>query len=156
MQFILLPSIWPRLIIISIISQLQEVNECKILTCAATLGTQLQSATQTHTEARNVESSPGHGCSCTSAKVMVHIRKLVWLKTSQNMEEKDKTKIKPLSANPVGSDPTPKAAAGTGERQQGCFAAGPAQCPHKTLLHKCVQQMPPHSIKEKTLSGGGC
>lgn len=37
----------------------------------------------------------------TSAKVTVHIRKLVWLKNSHNMEEKDKTKPKPLRESPA-------------------------------------------------------
>lgn len=97
-----------------------------------------------NTEARNVESSPGHCCSYTSAKVMVHIRKLVWPKSSQNIKEKDKTKTQPLRENSADSDPNPqlscqKAAAGImekpgGKRQQCCFAAEPAQCLYNTLL----------------------
>lgn len=75
---------------------------------------------------------------------MVHIRKLLQLKNSQNMEEKDKTKMKPLREKAVDSDPNPqlschKAAAGTGEKGSWKVAAGPAQCLHKTLLQNCTQ-----------------
>lgn len=47
------------------------------------------------------------------------IRRLLWLKKPQNMEEKDKTKTKPLRETPVDCDPDPQLALGRSQVGRG-------------------------------------
>lgn len=59
------------------------------------------------------------------------------------MEEKDKTKTKPLRENPVDSDPKPQLSCHRESWHEGEArwkeAAGPAQCLNNTLLQNCMQ-----------------
>jgi len=112
---------------------------------------------------------PGHCCSCTPAKVMVHIRKPVWLKTNCPQKwEKTPQNSKPNQQPPRQfamilrhSCPARREQQALGRKPAGRSRSASSQhCQLRACIKPCSKstcnQRTPYSTKEQTLSGRGC